>query len=146
MTLRLVDTSVLLRGANRQDVDSRLARKAVHRLRYYGESLCIVPQNLYEFWAVSTRPLGRNGLALKPEYAVRVLQRVEKKFLLLPDPDELYEEWKRLVSTHRVSGKPSHDARLVAAMNLHGIRALLTFNVQDFTRYPNLSVLHPNDV
>jgi predicted nucleic acid-binding protein len=44
--------------------------------------------------------------------------------------------------THEASGKASHDARLVAAMKVHGITHVLTFNVDDFKRY-EISVLHP---
>jgi hypothetical protein len=33
-----------------------------------------------------------------------------------------------------VIGAKVHDARLVAAMNVHGARRLLTFNAGDFTR------------
>lgn len=28
-----------------------------------GDELCLVPQNLYELWAVCTRPAEQNGLA-----------------------------------------------------------------------------------
>jgi hypothetical protein len=45
-----------------------------------------------------------------------------------------------------VVGKNAHDARLVAAMNVHGLTQLLTFNNQDFQRYPGISVVTPDDV
>jgi predicted nucleic acid-binding protein len=38
------------------------------------------------------------------------------------------------------------DARLVAAMNVHAITSILTFDVDDFKRYPGIRVLHPQDV
>ena len=41
------------------------------------------------------------------------------------------------------TGKTTHDARLVAAMNVHGISSILTFNVQDFARYAAKSAVHP---
>jgi predicted nucleic acid-binding protein len=44
-------------------------------------------------------------------------------------------EWKRLVVQHSVLGSKVHDAKLVATMNVHGIRRILTFNTEDFTRY-----------
>lgn len=47
---------------------------------------------------------------------------------------------------HRVSGKPAHDARLVAAMKVHGLTAILTFDRPGFTRYPGIEVVHPADV
>ena len=40
---------------------------------------------------------------------------------------------------HGVVGSKVHDARLVAAMNVHGVRRILTFNTDDFTRYGVLS-------
>ncbi len=75
-----------------------------------------------------------------------LITETEAAFTLLPDHEDLYMEWKRIVSQYRVSGKPTHDARLVAAMTLHGVRSFLTFNVRDFTRYAGLSVRHPRDL
>jgi predicted nucleic acid-binding protein len=51
-----------------------------------------------------------------------------------------------LVIQQRVSGKPAHDARLVAAMQVHGITSILTFDKSDFSRYPGIEVIHPADI
>ena len=48
--------------------------------------------------------------------------------------------------THSVSGVRVYDARLVASMNVYNVKDILTFNVPDFLRYPNIRVLHPKDV
>jgi predicted nucleic acid-binding protein len=64
---------------------------------------------------------------------------------LLPDSPAVYEEWKRLVATHAVRGVKVHDARLVAAMNVHGVRRILTFNTADFSRF-EIEALHPSAV
>jgi len=37
-------------------------------------------------------------------------------------------------------------SRLVAAMNVHAITSILTFDVDDFKRYPGIQVLHPQDI
>ena len=63
-------------------------------------------------------------------------------FTLLPE-EPMQAEWERLVAMYRVSGKNSHDARLVAAMVVHGVGSILTFNVQDFVRYDGITVLDP---
>jgi hypothetical protein len=47
------------------------------------------------------------------------------------------------VTAHSVSGKPAHDARLVAFMDGHGIRQLVTLNAGDFTRYGWIRALSP---
>lgn len=45
--------------------------------------------------------------------------------------------------THGVSGKKSHDARLVAAMRVHKLTHVLTFNVDDFQRFPGVVPIRP---
>jgi predicted nucleic acid-binding protein len=51
-----------------------------------------------------------------------------------------------LVVRHRVSGVQVHDARLAAAMQVHGISHILTLNQPDFVRYTDISVIHPQNV
>jgi len=46
----------------------------------------------------------------------------------------------------KVSGKQAHDARLAAAMLRHGLTHLLTFNIEDFKRYPSINILDPKVV
>ena len=50
-------------------------------------------------------------------------------------------------SGHSISGfgKPAHDARLVAAMHVHGLTTILTFDRTGFSRYAGIEVLHPAD-
>ena len=37
----------------------------------------------------------------------------------------------------------AHGGRLVAAMRLHGVSHLITFNVRDFRRYDGLTLIDP---
>lgn len=64
-----------------------------------------------------------------------MLRLVERLFPLLPDTPEIYTEWKQVVANFNVSGVQVHDARLVAAMNVHCVTHILTFNTSDFVRY-----------
>jgi predicted nucleic acid-binding protein len=50
------------------------------------------------------------------------------------------------VITIRVSGVKAHDARLVAVMKTNGISQILTFNVADFSRFPEIEAIHPDKV
>jgi predicted nucleic acid-binding protein len=69
------------------------------------------------------------------------------RYALYPDGPRVFPAWRRLVVAHQVSGKPTHDARLVAAMLVHGIDALLTFNAGHFQRFqPAIRVFAPADV
>jgi len=142
----LADTNILIRGVHRKAAQHSEALTALRMLRSQGHRICIVPQNLYEFWAVATRPLESNGLGLRPLLAHRITSRIESLCFLLRDPSDLYDEWRRLVLTNNVLGKKSHDARLVAAMRLHGIQHILTFNHADFARYPGIAAIEPHTV
>lgn len=111
-----------------------------------GDVLCVTSQNLIECWAVCTRPVENNGLGLPPALAFRVLSRIETAAVRLAEDDSAYTEWRNLVTTHAVSGKKSHDARLVAAMKVHGVTHVLTFNGDDFRRFDGIQVIHPKDL
>ena len=71
---------------------------------------------------------------------------MKRFFTLVTDTAEAFVQWERLVIQHEVSGKKTHDARLVAAMIVHGLTHILTFNVEDFTRYHDIRALHPEHV
>jgi predicted nucleic acid-binding protein len=142
----LSDTNILIRSVHLKAAQHRQALKALRLLRSRGDRICIVPQNLYEFWVVATRPAENNGLALTPSQADRISSRIARVCLLLRDPPDLYDEWRRLVIANNVSGKNAHDARLVGAMHVHSIQQILTFNIQDFARYPGIQAVHPADV
>jgi predicted nucleic acid-binding protein len=94
---------------------------------------------------VATRPLSQNGLGLSITDATSELMRLKSMFPLLPDTPAIYPVWENLVIQYRVSGKPAHDARLVAAMQVHGLTTILTFDKTGFSRYAGIEVLHPAD-
>ncbi len=102
---------------------------------------CIVPQNLYEFWAVATRRVEDNGLGLSVAEAKAELDKLKNAFVLFVDSPLLPDEWEKLVVAHDCKGKGAHDARIVAAMNINGTKQLLTFNAKDFVRYTGITVL-----
>lgn len=141
----LVDTNVLLRSAQPDHVMYGDAVGATDTLLGRGERLYVVPQNLIEFWNVCTRPLDRNGLGRTLTEAEAELTRLKSLFPLLLDVPAIYPEWERLVTTYLVKGVQVHDAKLVAAMRIHGLTHILTFNVADFTRYQEITAVHPSD-
>lgn len=146
----LLDTNVLVRITRRQDSQSGVARAAIQALCGRREQLIIVPQNLYEFWTVATRPLGpppagRNGLGMTAAQAGHWLRFFRRRFTLLPDREELSSVWQELVERHALTGFRAHDVRLVAAMQTYGITRLLTFNAKDFSGLP-VVILDPATV
>ena len=139
----LLDTNVLLRYTKPTDPAHHTVIAAIAALQAAGEDLGVVPQNLYEFWVVATRPLANNGHGLTVPECQRLTAGIKAAFLFLPDRPTLFDEWEALVAAYHCHGKVAHDARLVAAMRTHGITHLLTFNVGDFARYPGITVLDP---
>lgn len=139
----LADTNVLLRRVHRLDRQYRVTRVALDRLDRAGHRICVTSQNLVELWTAGTRPTSVNGLGFEIAAADRVLRRVEANVERLPDTDDVYAEWRRLVVTYSVSGKPVYDARIIAAMNVHRITHILTFDTSGFARYPGITILDP---
>jgi predicted nucleic acid-binding protein len=138
----LTDTNIFLRLLQPHHPHCAVAARALDLLRAEEELLNVTSQNLVELWAAATRPLGENGLGFTVEQVIRELEQIKRFWALLPEVP-LHGEWERLVKAHRVSGKNTHDTRLVAAMHLHGIEKILTFNVKDFVRYGDITVLDP---
>jgi predicted nucleic acid-binding protein len=142
----LLDTNVLLRLVKSNDPGFPLARSATRGLKARGDFLFLIPQNIVEFWNVCTRPQDRNGYGLSPPDANERARRVERAFTLIPDNEFIHPQWRRIVLDYSVSGAQVHDARLVAAMYVHGITHLLTFDDRDFARYAGITVVHPGRI
>lgn len=122
------------------------ATRSLAILRSRRDELQITTQNLIEFWAVSTRPVANNGLGLGVAQAEAEVTSLKSVFALLTDTHEIFAEWERIVVRYQVIGKQAHDARLVAAMKVHRLTHLLTFNDSDFKRFEEITVVTPNSL
>jgi predicted nucleic acid-binding protein len=139
----LVDTNILLRLSKADDPEHRLVQAALDRLFSSGAVLCYTSQNLAEFWNVCTRPVDRNGLGLSIPETDRRTRAIESVMALLPDGESVHREWRRLVVAYEVRGVQVHDARLAAAMLVHGIPCVLTLDESDFMRFAGVTAVHP---
>ena len=81
-----------------------------------------------------------------PGQAHRELAQLEDFFTVVSESPEVYREWVNLVTRYSVRGVQAHDARLVAAMKVYTIRRLLTFDTEDFSRYQDIEVIHPQSL
>lgn len=146
----LLDTNLLGRLTDSTDPQCATSRRAIHLLLARGEQLAVVPQNLYEFWAVATRnagppPAGQNGPGMTPRQAGQWLQFFQRRFTVLHDQRDLLSRWHHLVETLDIRSFRSHDARLVAAMQTYGIARLMTFDAHDFRDFP-ITIVDPASV
>jgi predicted nucleic acid-binding protein len=145
--LWLLDSNILLRLFHRSDAQHALVRQALAALWARGDRFAFTSQVLSEFWSVCTRPAtARGGLGVSLAETDRRVRVIERFYRFLPDTQAIHTEWRRVIVAHAVQGVQVHDARLVAAMNVHGVSHVLTFNVSDFNRYPGIIAVHPLNV
>ena len=142
-----LDTNILLRTLVTDDPNYQITMSAIAFWKRRRERLFIAPQNLIELWNVATRPADKNGLGLSPDEAQAEVARLKELFILLPEREQIYPEWERLVETYEVKGAKVHDTRLVAFMLVHRLSHILTFNVKDFRRFsPEITPVSPTEI
>ncbi len=142
----LVDTNILLRMAEPAHSQQKIAHQSTQALLARAEKLIIVPQILYEFWVAATRPIAQNGLGWTSIVADAELAKAQNIFELIDETPSVLTQWRGLVTQQNVLGKSAHDAHVVAAMIVHGISTILTFNKADFLRYSTVNAITPDEV
>ncbi len=142
----LLDSNILIRWLESGDPLQPLVDRAIDTLIRSGALPCYTSQNLGEFWNVLTRPLNRNGFGLMPREADGRARMIEDQIPMLPDDPAVHLIWRRLLVAHAISGVQVHDARLVASMQFHGVKRILTLNTRDFARFPSIEPIHPDQV
>jgi predicted nucleic acid-binding protein len=138
-----VDTNVLIFSVQNGHPWREAAIVAIEQVLAADDQVCVLPQNIAEFWNVCTRPADRNGLGLSPEETEQRLKGIDMILTVLHDSAEVYLRWRQLLVRHSVRGVQVHDARIAAAMQVHGIAKLLTFNPRDFGRYDGVTPIRP---
>lgn len=142
----LLDTGLILRLVNRDDVAHDTVLAAVRRLKDAGHETLSAPRNFAEFWKIfALVRLPRAGLGLSIEVTSRRLRLLERIVSLLPDDPEAYAKWKSIVVDKAVRGAQVHDARLAALMNVSDVTHILSLNTGDFAWYDGFTVLSVSD-
>jgi len=142
----LIDTNILLRIVEPSHPMFSDTIKAIKTLKNQEKYLYIAPQNLIEFWNVSTRPSDKNGLGFTIEKTEIEINKLKSFFCLLPDSPLIYEQWQQLVIKYQVKGVNVHDTRLTAFMLVNNLTHILTFNTKDFKRYTEIIAINPQDI
>jgi len=131
----LADTNILLRRTQPDHPSHTLAVESVAKLLATPEPVYFTLQNISEFWSVATRPIASNGLGFSVALTLVELDKIEQFLSVLPDSH-------RSLCGMEALGGPANDTKLVATMNVHGIRGILTFNTDDLARY-DVEAIHP---
>jgi len=138
-----VDTNLLV-YAHREDsawheaAYSRLAKLAEDQAQWAIPWPC-----LHEFLAIVTHP----RIYAPPTPLEKALNQVEAwlespSLILLAESDGYWPVLKSILRTGHVSGPQTHDARVAALCQFHGVRELWTAD-RDFSRFPGLNVRNP---
>ena len=80
---------------------------------------------------------------LPPDRVATELMSLRRLFRLLRSTPDVLDAWQRIVVSHGVLRKQTHDAQLAAIMQVPCVTSILTFNVRHFERYPGTVVLNP---
>jgi len=95
-------------------------------------------------------PLSRHGLDLVPpndDQSIRNGRASVAVDLQIHDPPVVHGcVIARVDGEDERSGTRHFDARLVALMHVHSVTRILTFNTEDFHRYPGIVVVDPREV
>jgi predicted nucleic acid-binding protein len=136
-----VDTNILLYSTDPTSPLMAAARRALRTVRRQGETPTLSPQIVREYLVAFSRGVGGVVPPIGP-----ILENIER---ILREVDFVGENElvaRRLLALLRdvpAAGKQVHDANIVATMQVHGIRRLLTHNEAHFTRFSHLITVVP---
>lgn len=129
-----VDTNILVYAGLAQSPLNLLAVRRLNELEESGAELWMSRQILREYLASMTRP-GAMTITLPINSLIADVRRFSEDFHVAEDSAIVTAHLLTLLATIPCGGKQIHDANIVATMQAHGIRHLLTHNVADFARF-----------
>lgn len=130
----LLDTNVLVDATDLK----RPRHQAVMTLLEQESHLVISAQVAREYLVVATRPARANGLGLSLVQALANLGEYRRVARMLPEEKPLLPALLKLLQAVPAEGWLLHDAHLVATMQVHGVKTLITSNPADFSRFQHL--------
>jgi len=142
----LLDSNVLVHLTNQDSPEHATVVRCLDTLWGKELDLTYTSQNLAEFWNVCTRPSDRNGFGVSVTETDQRVRILEARLRLLEDSVAVHKEWRKLIVEAGVSGMQVHDARLVAAMKVHRIETILTYNLRDFRRFAGVVAVSPAEI
>jgi predicted nucleic acid-binding protein len=131
----ILDTNVLLAATDQGRPEHARAMSALVDWPAGGATLYTSGQILREYIAVAARPEKSNGLGMPVETAVANVRVLRERLRFLEENEKVYDRLQKLLGAVTCSGSKVHDANVVATMLVHGVEAVVTSNIGDFTRF-----------
>ncbi len=140
-----VDTNVLLTATDESRPFHREATRLLTGDVVQSLGLAVSGQVLREYLVVATRPVNQNGLGLGIQGATSNVNEFLRSLDMYSETEEVPGRLRQLALAHDIHGKRLHDANIVATMEAHGIRALVTQNADDFAPFVGIAILSITD-
>ena len=142
--LTMLDTNVLVDALYEDLPAYRAASHLLTLAEDAAAAFCVAPQVLAEFYTIITdsRRVSDAYTAEEPRQEVEKI-RHKRGIRILPVPVDIVDRWLELLRTHPVTRSRIFDVQLVATMLGNEGRRIYTFNVRDFTPFPELAILIP---
>jgi predicted nucleic acid-binding protein len=137
-----IDTNILV-FANTATAPLHVeAQAALQSFAASGAEMWISCQILREYLATLSRPRSFSS----PVPAVTLIAdavRFQSQFRIAEDGPSVTADLLGLLGSILIGGKQVHDANIVATMQTHGLRRLLTHNTADFARFGAIIQVEP---
>jgi predicted nucleic acid-binding protein len=134
-----VDTNILVYANNKDSNLCEIARQKIDVLSDTGHYFIISDQVIREYLVIMTRP----GFIEKPVSGKSVLEDIERMLnefdLIFPDKYSI-DKLMELVEKYDIKGKRIHDVAIVSLMLTKGIKDILTYNVDDFKAFREITI------
>jgi predicted nucleic acid-binding protein len=137
-----IDTNVLVFANTATAPLDAEAQAALQSFAASGAEMWISRQILREYLATLSRPQTFSS----PVPAVTLIAdvtRFQSQFLIAEDGPSATANLLGLLGSIAIGGKQVHDANIVATMQTHGLRRLLTHNTADFARFGAIIQVEP---
>ena len=137
-----VDTNILV-YANTATAPLRLeAQAALQSYSAAAAGLWISRQILREYLATLSR-IQSFSVPVPATTLTADVIRFQSQFRIAEDGPTVTSNLLTLLRSIPIGGKQVHDANIVATMQAHGLRRLLTHNTADFARFGSLIQIEP---
>jgi len=128
-----IDTNILVYATDDESPFQAKSLGMLKQLMADGIDFAISPQIVREYLVVLTRGLSPDDPARSA--ALHNVRKFLEVFTLLDENSESVARLQTIMEESAVGGKRIHDANIVAVMQAHGVKRLLTHNLDDFKKY-----------
>jgi predicted nucleic acid-binding protein len=137
-----IDTNILVYSTDSFSPYFHIANRALQRVIDHNGPGVISPQVGTEYLSVSLRSSLTTGTP-SPATVLRNVETFSQRFRMVDENAAVVKELLNLLQTYPTAGRRVHDANIVATMLAHGVRRLLTNNVDDFARFASVITIVP---